>query len=58
MDRAVFEIVGWLLFIASAIGFTVSAWKSGDNAALIGALLFLIACFVFLYPLLRERMRS
>jgi hypothetical protein len=50
-----FQIAGWVLFILSAIGFTISSWRSGDGAALIGALLFLIACFVFLVPLIREQ---
>jgi hypothetical protein len=49
-----YQIAGWVLFILSAIGFTISSWRSGDPAALIGALLFLVACFVFLVPLLRE----
>jgi hypothetical protein len=50
-----FEIAGWFLFIASAIGFTVSGWRIEAVAALIGALLCLIACGVFLFPLLRKR---
>jgi F0F1-type ATP synthase assembly protein I len=45
-------ILGWLLFLASAVAFTVSAWQAGDPWALAGALLFLVACLVFLWPLL------
>ncbi|RZM76150.1 cytochrome oxidase subunit III [Leptolyngbya iicbica LK] len=48
-----FQIVGWLLFIASALCFTVSTWGNGDIPGTVGSLLFLIACFVFLWPLLR-----
>ena len=55
MDDRRFHIAGWVLFILSALSFTVSSWNSGDLVALAGALLFLIACFVFLVPLLRER---
>ncbi|MGI9498764.1 MAG: cytochrome oxidase subunit III [Geminicoccaceae bacterium] len=58
MGNAGFEITGWLLFVASAIAFTISAWESGDGAALAGALLFLVACFVFLLPLLRRVRRK
>lgn len=48
------EIVGWFLFLASALSFVISALRSGDGAALVGSLLFLIACFVFLWPLVRR----
>jgi len=43
---------GWLLFVVSAIFFTLSALRSGDLLGLLGALVFLIACFVFLVPYL------
>jgi hypothetical protein len=52
-DRTV-HILGWVLFIFSAVGFIVSGLKSGDLAALIGSVLFLIACLVFLLPLVRS----
>lgn len=55
MDHHGVQIAGWVLFILSALGFTLSAWRSGDDAALIGAILFLIACFVFLIPLMQSR---
>lgn len=45
-------IAGWLLFVASSIGFIVSAWQSGDGWALAGAVLFFVACIVFLVPVL------
>ena len=48
-----FHIVGWILFIFSAVFFTISALKNGDMPGLAGALFFLVACFVFLYPLMR-----
>ncbi|MEM9001951.1 MAG: hypothetical protein AAGE59_00350 [Cyanobacteria bacterium P01_F01_bin.86] len=47
------QIVGWLLFIVSALCFTGSTLQNGDLLGLSGSLLFLIACFVFLWPLLR-----
>lgn len=47
------EFVGWLMFIASACAFVASSIRSGDPFGLIGSLLFLIACFVFLIPIVR-----
>jgi hypothetical protein len=48
------NFIGWLLFLASASGFVVSALRSGDLAALIGAALFFVACLVFLIPFFRR----
>jgi len=47
------QVMGWLLFIASALFFTLSTLKNGDILGVCGSLLFLVACFVFLWPLLR-----
>ncbi|MEZ5823805.1 MAG: hypothetical protein R3C97_03390 [Geminicoccaceae bacterium] len=44
------HFAGWLLFIASAVLFIWSSWKSGDLVALLASLAFLVACFVFLVP--------
>jgi hypothetical protein len=50
------QIFGWILFIASALGFIASSIRSGDVPALIGSVFFLLACFVFLVPyFLRDR---
>lgn len=49
-----FQLWGWILFVFSAIFFMVSSLRAGDPVSLIGGLLFLIACFVFLTPLLAE----
>lgn len=38
----------------SASGFVVSAWRSGDLAALFGAIFFFVACLVFLVPFFRH----
>lgn len=48
------SIIGWLLFIGSALCFTVSTWQSRDIPGMVGSLLFLVACFLFLWPLLTE----
>ncbi|MEO0537871.1 MAG: hypothetical protein AAF215_28920 [Cyanobacteria bacterium P01_A01_bin.123] len=49
----VYEIIGWLLFIVSAVFFTGSTIQAGDRLGILGSLFFLIACFIFLIPLLR-----
>ena len=35
------EILGWVLFVLSALGFILSSLRSGDLAGLLGGLLFL-----------------
>lgn len=42
------EISGWIIFVASALFFTAASWRAGDMLALMGSLLFLLACFIFL----------
>ncbi len=46
------QILGWVLFILSALGFIVSGLRAGDSMALLGGILFLAGCVVFLLPLL------
>jgi hypothetical protein len=45
-----FQILGWVLFIVSALGFIASSIRNGDMLGLIGGAFFLVACFVFLIP--------
>ena len=49
-----FEIWGWSLFIVSALFFVASTAKSGDVLGLLGSLFFLVACVVFVMPLLAK----
>jgi hypothetical protein len=49
------HIAGWVVFILSAFAFIASSLRSGDILGLLGGILFLIACFVFLVPLLISR---
>jgi hypothetical protein len=44
-------VVGWLLFIVSALFFIAAAWRAGDMLALVGGIFFLVACFSFLVPI-------
>ena len=46
------HIAGWGIFIVCALFFLASSIVNKDVFALIGSLMFLLACFVFLYPLL------
>jgi len=47
-----FQLLGWILFVLSAIFFITSSIRAGDMISLLGGALFLIACFVFLIPLI------
>ena len=49
------EILGWILFILSAIGFIISSARIGDLAGMAGGLLYLAGCLVFVMPLLRRK---
>ena len=46
------NLVGWMLFIISAVGFLISS--IGNFWAMFGSLFFLIACLVFLIPFFRK----
>ena len=49
------ELLGWLLFILSAIGFIISSARIGDLAGMAGGVLFLAGCLVFIAPLLGRK---
>lgn len=55
-DRTVhrLHILGWSLFIVSALLFMAAAWHSGDMIAFWAAAAFLAGCIAFLVPLLRR----
>jgi len=44
------HIAGWVVFILSAFAFIASSLRSGDILGLLGSVLFLIACIIFLIP--------
>ncbi len=50
-----FQLCGWILFIISAIFFIASSIRAGDMLSLAGGLFFLVACLVFMVPLLSNR---
>jgi len=47
------QLLGWILFIVCAIFFIASSLKNGDTLTLIGSVIFLIACMVFLMQLFK-----
>jgi len=52
-NDAGYQLAGWVLFVLSAILFIVSSARHGDAPALLGSTIFLLACIVFLVPLLK-----
>ena len=52
--RNLFQLWGWILFVLSALFFIASSIRAGDPISLLGGILFLVACFVFMWPLLIE----
>ena len=50
-----FNVCDWILFVLSALGYGWASFRAGDVFSLIASLLFLIACLVFLVPLLANR---
>jgi predicted membrane channel-forming protein YqfA (hemolysin III family) len=53
-----YHLTGWILFIICALLYIVASLESGDALTLWGSLIFLIACFVFIIPLLRPTDKS
>ena len=52
MSNKNINLIGWILFIMSALGFIISSIRS--FWAMFGSLFFLIACIVFLIPFFRK----
>jgi len=50
-----YDFLGWLLFVICAFLFIVSSFKSGDIVMLVGSIIFLAACVIFIIPLLKGR---
>jgi hypothetical protein len=46
-----YTLWGWILFVVCAGFFIASALKNGDMLYLIGSIVFLLACIVFIIPL-------
>jgi len=48
-----YQVVGWILFIICAIFFIASSLANQDVLTFIGSVIFLVACIVFLIPILK-----
>ncbi len=53
MSNRSINLLGWVLFIVSAVGFIIAGW--GDFWSTVGSVFFLVACLVFLIPFFRPR---
>ena len=53
-----YQLVGWILFIICAIFFVASSLKNHDILTFIGAVIFLIACIIFLIPLVKRNKKA
>ncbi|HUT70368.1 MAG TPA: hypothetical protein VMW89_06795 [Desulfatiglandales bacterium] len=56
--EARFHLWGWLLFMVCAGFFIASSIESNDILGLIGSIIFLIACVVFIVPLVIKKRQS
>jgi len=53
-----YQLAGWIFFVICAIFFIASSLKNHDLLAFIGGVIFLIACIVFLIPLVRPNKKA
>jgi len=50
-----FQIFGWVLFLVCSVFFIVSSAVDGSPWGLIGSVLFLLGCVVFLTPFIWKK---
>lgn len=48
------HLIGWGVFLLSALLYLGSSWRSGDTLGVAGSVLFFLGCLFFLVPLLRQ----
>ena len=53
-----YQLVGWIIFIICAIFFIAASLKNHDALTFIGSVIFLIACIVFLIPLIKIKKKA
>jgi len=46
------ELIGWLLFVVSALGFCIES--IGSFWGMFGSIFFLLACIIFLIPFFKK----
>jgi len=47
------ELIGWLLFVVSALGFCIAS--IGSFWSMFGSIFFLLACIIFLIPFFKKK---
>ena len=52
--HSLFQLIGWLLFVLCAVLFLISGLRAEDPLLVVGSVVFLIACIVFILPLVFE----
>jgi uncharacterized membrane protein YhaH (DUF805 family) len=53
-DKRRLYLLGWLLFLVCAVFFIASGIEGGDMLGLVGSIIFLVGCLVFIIPLLTK----
>jgi hypothetical protein len=53
-----FQLWGWILFIICAVFFIASSINNHDFLSLAASIIFLIACGVFIIPLVKKENRK
>lgn len=49
----IYHLIGWVLFIVCAVLYLAAGLRTGDVLTIVGSVVFLVACFVFLVPVIR-----
>jgi hypothetical protein len=49
-----FQLWGWGLFVLCALFYMAASARAGDVLTLVGSVVFLVACFIFIIPLLKS----
>ena len=52
------QLAGWLLFVVCALFFIASSVHNRDILTFIGSVIFLVACIVFIVPVLRASKKA
>ena len=50
-----YQLWGWTLFVMSSFAYMYSSFMAGDMVALLGSVIFFLACLIFLIPFLPTR---
>ena len=48
-----YQLIGWTLFLICAVLFTLAGISAGDALTIAASVIFLLACLVFMIPLIK-----